>query len=185
MKTDEFQQAETLFFENQGRMSLTKIARRVGVSRRTMFKWAKDNQWQPRLSELNRKVSETITEKIDRIGEDLAAKASDIAARSLLPLDATLTLIADLIDQAGTNPLSPTQIRQLTSAQADIIKCSSLLGGQPTERQEISGKLSVDLEVNGFVDEAIQKIIKTGDPEGQVKLARLQEALQALIEDKG
>lgn len=182
MKTDEYQQAETLFFENQGRLSLTKIARRVGVSRRTMFKWAKDNQWQARLSELNRKVSETITEKIDRIGEDLAARASDIAARSLLPLDATLTLIADLIDQAGTNPLTPTQIRQLTSAQADIIKCSSLLGGQPTERQELSGKVSLEIETPGYVDEVIQRIIRTGDVEGQLRLLRLQEALQDLLE---
>lgn len=182
MKTDEFQQAETLFFENQGRLSLTKIAARVGVSRRTMFKWAKDNQWQARLSELSHKISETITEKIDRIGEDLAARASDIAARSLLPLDATLTLIADLIDQAGTNPLSPTQIRQLVSAQADIVKCSSLLGGQPTERQELSGKLSLEIETPGYIDEIIQRIIRTGDVEGQLRLMRLQEALQALLE---
>lgn len=181
MKTDKLLKAEETYFATQGRASYSELAHLVNVNKRTIVRWAKKYHWRARVAELAALVNEKVSEKL---AESLADRAAALAESSLQPLERISELVsARLKDPTlDTEQLKPSDLRALALAQDSVIKNARLISGESTSHEQISGKVSLDIETPGYIDEVIQKIIKTGDPEGQLQLLRLQEALQALIE---
>lgn len=181
MKTSEFQRAQDLYLSNQGHVSYSELAAQVGVSKKTICRWASKHQWRQKVAALAEEVQRKVSEKL---AESLADRAAALAESSLQPLERISELVsARLKDPTlDTEQLKPSDLRALALAQDSVIKNARLISGESTSHEQISGKVSLDIETPGYIDEVIQKIIKTGDPEGQLQLLRLQEALQALIE---
>lgn len=184
MKTAIRKEAEAMFLENRGTVSLSEIARRLKVSKPSILKWAKTDRWQQKLADLDQAFSEKVSERINQAADALADRASTIARRSLQPLEDALRQVERFLDpEASGQNLTPQQLRQLVSAQAEIIKSARLLAGESTEhrQQTIDGHLHHEHEIPGFLDDAIQQIIRSGDVEGQLMLMKIQENLQALL----
>lgn len=183
MKTEKLLKAEETYFATQGRASYSELAAQVGVNKRTVVRWAQKYHWRARVAELAALVQEKVT---DKLAESLADRAAALAESSLLPLERINALVSARLDNPtlDTEHLRPADLRALALAQDSVIKNARLLSGEPTSHEQLSGQLSLEIETNGYIDEIIQKIIRTGDVEGQFRLLRLQEALQDLIEDK-
>ncbi len=185
MKTAIRKEAEAMFLENRGTVSLSELARRLKVSKPSILKWAKIDRWQQKLADLDQAFSEKVSERINQAADDLADRASTIARRSLQPLEDALRQVERFLDPEtfGQN-LTPQQLRQLVSAQTKIIKSARLLAGESTEhqRQTVEGRLHHEHEIPGYLDDAIQQIIRSGDVEGQLMLMKIQEDLQALLQ---
>ena len=182
-KASECIRAEEMFFSSQGRLSYSELAALVCVNKRTIVRWSAKYQWQARAAELAALVQQKVSEKM---AETLSQRAAALAEQSLEPLERISHLVNQRLDNPtlDTEHLRPADLRQLAMAQDAIIRNSRLLAGEPTSHEQLSGKVSLEIEPPGFVDKIIQKIIRTGDVEGQLRLMALQEALQALIEDK-
>jgi hypothetical protein len=185
MKTAIRQQAEVMFLENRGTLSLSEIARRLKISKPAILKWAKVDRWKEKLADLDQAFSEKVSERINQAADDLADRAATIARKSWQPLEDALRQVERFLDPEtpGQN-LTPQQLRQLVSAQSEIIKSARLLAGESTEhqRQTIEGRLHHEHEVPGYLDEIIQRVIRSGDVEGQLMLMKIQENLQALLD---
>lgn len=140
MKTAIRKEAEAMFLENRGTVSLSELARRLKVSKPSILKWAKIDRWQQKLADLDQAFSEKVSERINQAADDLADRASTIARRSLQPLEDALRPVERFLDPEtfGQN-LTPQQLRQLVSAQTKIIKSARLLAGS---QQSISGRPS-------------------------------------------
>lgn len=181
MKTDEFQRAQDLYLSSQGHISYSELAAQVGVSKKSVCRWAKKYEWREKVSALAEEVQRKVSEKIS---ESLSQRAAALAEQSLQPLERISALVNQRLDSPtlDSDDLKPSDLRALALAQDSVIKNARLLSGEPTSHEQLSGQLSLDIETPGYIDEVIQRIIRTGDVEGQVKLARLQEALQQLIE---
>ena len=180
-KASECIRAEEMFFSSQGRLSYSELAAQVGVNKRTVVRWAQKYHWRARVAELAALVQEKVT---DKLAESLADRAAALAESSLLPLERINALVSARLDNPtlDTEHLRPADLRALALAQDSVIKNARLIAGEPTSHEQLSGKVSLDIETPGYLDEIIQRIIRTGDIEGQLRLMRLQEALQQLIE---
>ena len=183
MKTDKLLKAEETYFATQGRASYSELAALVNVNKRTIVRWSQKYHWRDRAAELAEQVRQKVSEKLSTA---LADRAAALAEQSLQPLERISALVNQRLDSPtlDSDDLKPSDLRALALAQDSVLKNARLLSGEPTSHEQLSGQLSLEIETNGYIDEIIQKIIRTGDVEGQFRLLRLQEALQDLIEDK-
>jgi|WetSurMetagenome_2_1015567.scaffolds.fasta_scaffold547201_1 hypothetical protein len=190
MKNEAYRQAEDTFFSHRGRISYSELAKLFGVTKRTVTRWAVKHDWQKRVAELAEQVNKKVTEKLS---DDLATRAVELIRDSMAPLQKATQIITkqltDAPDIDPNRPLTPSDLRALTLAQSDIVRTSRLLSGQSTEnlsqRSTIEANLNHGGEDPGFLDDAIQRVIRTGNIEGQLLLCEIQEKLQRLLDVTG
>lgn len=149
-KPDQRVAALDLYLESRGKLSMTSIAKKVGVTRQTVARWIATGKWSEKVSSIERKLDEKVAEKIAEKATDAVAEKYLRAQKQQMEFYNLFThiLMGKLIqtdesgrplkDAAGNilpaNP-SASDMQKIGSAMSDAIKTIRLIQGKPTEIQ--------------------------------------------------
>lgn len=189
------------YLASNGEITLTALGKDIGVSKNTLCKWRRKYNWDAKLAESCQLVNEQIIEHAaaDRVGhvirhfeknEKQLAMLDDAIINKLYQRNADGEIMKDADGQPIRDPnLRPLDIQALVNSSSKIAesrtKIMAALGINPQEGQaKDSSRFTTyeDGDTPGYVDEVIQRIIKTGDVEGQAQLMRVQDSVQRLLE---
>lgn len=197
---DRMEKAKRLFLEKMGHISDVQMSKHIGVHRNTIKSWKTKGNWEALVADIQHKADTKVTE---RTSDELADQAGIVfkevfatarllaltARRKVLVTDEKGRPMKDVTGQPMTNEdkLSASDIRSLMNALEIGQRITRLQLGQSTENKNshISGEVTTTSKTDAQFGKAMDKIIETGDSEGQEALAALVQAQQKVIEKGG
>lgn len=165
--------AKEMYLEHSGGLSDRQIAQAVGLSRVTVGKARRGEEWAAELESINeasrKKASEAVSDDLATAHKRYLENLSSLSHR----IEQTLST---------SKKLTPAEISQLTKAVATMAKTAHLIHGAPTEniKQESRGAIKHTHEYNGPVAECMEKIQNgtLDETTGQNLIADLAKSIQ-------
>ncbi len=189
------EEALQLYLASDGAVSISTLAKRLGVSRDAIMRWKKKYKWDEKLGNIRHERDKMTAEKLaGKLAEEYTVAAEDIvnsykAVRAIIKSkfsakapDGTPLRSADGSLMLNTD-MSPREIRDITATLDSIGKSLRLLTGQSTDNQNVnvSGVIGHSYCATGdVIQQAVERALQPGGMEEQQKLAQMLTLFQEM-----
>ena len=166
--------AREIWLEHGGDITMEALGKMINLSRQTLMRARRSEGWDADLDE----AREPARIKAAEVVRDSVEVAFSRHIRVLQQLD-------QKIEEKLKGKLTVTELTNLSRAVSTVIQSSRLLNGLSTNNTSIKGEMAVDSAEQRHLDDtfnrAVEKIMQTGDEEGQAALVAMVEAQQQLV----
>lgn len=174
-------EAKRIFVESAGKISFTEIAKRVGVNRNSVARWAKNEKWGMAAAGVERAVAKEIEDRVAKSYADKVGPLLDEAIGTMRIMahfarvkainhDAAGRPIVDASGAPQPAPgLSETGLNTLMNVITTYYKTLRLHSGMTTDNMNVGGHVTKEVTIkdDDQFTKAISKVAVDGDKELQ------------------